>query len=29
MPEESLPDREGVHKVILDFVEGMTRLEES
>ena len=26
---ESLPDRAGVHKVILDFVEGMTRLEES
>ena len=26
---EALPDREGVHKVILDFVEGMTRLEES
>lgn len=26
---EALPDREGVHKVILDFVDGMTRLEES
>ena len=26
---EALPDREGVHKVILDFVDGMTRLEKS